>query len=176
MPLDLPAHPPRLVADNVAFLAQGIALLERLDDATYARRPELQLAAVGGHVRHCLEVYELFFHGLASGEIDYDARPRDQRVETERLYARDRARLLIEQLLALPDDLATQPLRVAMDRACEDPALDPWSQSTVRRELQHLRSHTVHHYALIAATLRVLGCEPGAEFGVAPSTLAHEPR
>jgi hypothetical protein len=31
----------------------------------------------------------------------------------------------------------------------------------------------VHHYALIGALLRVQGVDPGAEFGVAPSTLEH---
>jgi hypothetical protein len=45
--------------------------------------------------------------------------------------------------------------------------------STVARELQFLLSHTVHHYALIALILRLQGFEPGEEFGVAPSTLAH---
>jgi hypothetical protein len=31
----------------------------------------------------------------------------------------------------------------------------------------------VHHYAIVAIMLRAEGCEPGAEFGVSPSTLAH---
>jgi hypothetical protein len=49
----------------------------------------------------------------------------------------------------------------------------PWSRSTAARELQFLVSHTVHHYALIAFILRANGIDPGADFGVAPSTLAH---
>jgi|CXWL01.1.fsa_nt_gi uncharacterized damage-inducible protein DinB len=163
---------PRLVADNLLFLSQGVELLERLDDRQYRDRPSLKLASVGGHFRHCLEVYELFLAGLPKGEVDYDARQRDHRVETDRLYARDRARIIMDELRQLPEDSGGVPMRVTMDRACEHPDLDPWSQSSVRRELQHLRSHTVHHYALIAATLRILGVEPGADFGVAPSTLA----
>ncbi|MBP6670575.1 MAG: hypothetical protein KA180_14065, partial [Gemmatimonadales bacterium] len=46
-----------------------------------------------------------------------------------------------------------------------------WSDSSVKRELQFLVSHTVHHYALIKELLRREGFDPGAEFGVAPSTL-----
>jgi uncharacterized damage-inducible protein DinB len=46
----------------------------------------------------------------------------------------------------------------------------------VGRELQFLASHTLHHYALIAALLRLQGVEPGEEFGVAPGTLEHRRR
>jgi hypothetical protein len=49
-----------------------------------------------------------------------------------------------------------------------------WSGTSVGRELQFLVSHTVHHYAVIAAMLRPQGVEPGADFGVAPSTLVYE--
>ena len=47
-----------------------------------------------------------------------------------------------------------------------------WSRSSLLRELQFALSHTVHHYAIIARQLRERGAEPGADFGVAPSTLA----
>ena len=48
-----------------------------------------------------------------------------------------------------------------------------WSRSTLRRELQFLLSHTIHHFALIGLLLSFHGVEPGEEFGVAPSTLKH---
>jgi hypothetical protein len=47
-----------------------------------------------------------------------------------------------------------------------------WSQSSLKRELQFLVSHTVHHYALIKELLRRTGFDAGTEFGVAPSTIA----
>ena len=40
--------------------------------------------------------------------------------------------------------------------------------------MQFLLSHTVHHYALIGAILRLSGVEPPAGFGLAPSTLRHQ--
>jgi hypothetical protein len=49
-----------------------------------------------------------------------------------------------------------------------------WCRSSVSRELQFLLSHTVHHYALIAMTLRAAGVELDEELGVAPSTLAYQ--
>ncbi len=60
-------------------------------------------------------------------------------------------------------------LRIKVDAADES----SWATSSVERELQFLRSHTVHHFALIAVILRLSGLEPGEEFGVAPSTLRY---
>ena len=50
----------------------------------------------------------------------------------------------------------------------------PWSNSTIRRELQFLVSHTVHHYALIGLILKTMDVSVPENFGVAPSTLKHE--
>ncbi|MEP0552783.1 MAG: hypothetical protein ABJE29_00430, partial [Balneola sp.] len=50
----------------------------------------------------------------------------------------------------------------------------PWSVSSIRRELQFLVSHTVHHYALIGLILKTMDVEVPEDFGVAPSTLKHE--
>jgi len=44
-------------------------------------------------------------------------------------------------------------------------------RSSVARELQALSSHTVHHFALIAITLKGYGVEVNPGFGVSPSTL-----
>jgi hypothetical protein len=46
-------------------------------------------------------------------------------------------------------------------------------ESSISRELQVLSSHTVHHFALIAMTLRMHGVEMDADFGMAPSTLRY---
>ena len=45
--------------------------------------------------------------------------------------------------------------------------------STLARETEFVHSHTVHHYALIAAKLKSVGIEVPDEFGVAPSTLRY---
>jgi len=46
-------------------------------------------------------------------------------------------------------------------------------ESSVSRELQVLSSHTIHHFALIAMTLRLHGVEMDPDFGMAPSTLRY---
>ena len=46
-------------------------------------------------------------------------------------------------------------------------------KKSVSRELQVLSSHTIHHFALIAMTLRLHGIEMDPDFGMAPSTLRY---
>jgi hypothetical protein len=45
--------------------------------------------------------------------------------------------------------------------------------SSVGRELQALSSHTIHHFALIAVTLRLHGIQVDPIFGTSPSTLRY---
>ena len=78
---------------------------------------------------------------------------------------------LVDNLESLTDD-GSRALQVALD--CTEDEAPRWAPSSVARELQFLVSHTVHHYAVIAAMLRPQGIEPGVDFGVAPSTLKYE--
>lgn len=165
-----------LVADNVHYLEQGARLLEAIDDALYAAHPPIAMSPVGGHLRHCIDFYLSFLDGAGGNEIDYDARKRDPRLETDRRYALDAVRSLMARLRAFPADATDHPLRVAMDRGEGEQGEAAWAGSTIRRELQFLRSHTVHHYALIAAVLQLLDFAPPADFGVAPATLAYRRR
>ncbi len=165
----------RLAARNAAYLAQGLDLLELLDDGQY-RGPTAGRGGVGAHLRHILDHYDSLWHGLEreDGRVDYDRRGRDGATETDRAQAARRVRDTVDRLAALGGELRGRRVLVAMDcgeRAGEETTL---SASTVERELKFLVSHTVHHYALIAALLRQEGFEPGPDFGVAPSTLRYE--
>ena len=60
-----------------------------------------------------------------------------------------------------------------MDTGSGDIPEDEWSGSTVRRELQFLLSHSIHHYALIATICHANGFPVPEGFGVAPSTLRY---
>jgi hypothetical protein len=159
--------------DNIFSLRQGIDLIQRIDDATYAGHPE-DRGGVGSQIRHCVDFYDCFLRGLGAGQVDYSARERDRRVEVDRAHAVQRIEALIEQLARLDPALYDDDVLVRLERA--DPAQrEPdWCRSSVLRELQFLFSHTIHHYALIANLLAREGLRYGAElegFGVAPSTL-----
>jgi uncharacterized damage-inducible protein DinB len=160
-----------LIDDNLLFLGQARDLLQRLDDGQFVAKPAIALSPVGSHLRHCLDFYSSFVDGVDVGVLDYDARHRDLRLETERGHALLAIETLIHRLEELRGKLENKPLSVAMDRMGWETSETAWASTTVARELQFLRSHTVHHYALIAAVLRLTGVEPAADFGVAPATL-----
>ncbi|HRC85855.1 MAG TPA: DinB family protein [Thermoanaerobaculia bacterium] len=160
-----------LIEDNLHFLAQARDLLTTLSDQEFEARPGIAMSPVGSHLRHCLDFYSSFLDGVDVGVIDYDARHRDPRLETERAHALAAVRTLMNRLNQLVGQLGNKTLSVAMDRMGWEDEEGAWADTTVARELQFLRSHTVHHYALMAAVLRLLGLDPGPDFGVAPATL-----
>ncbi len=160
-----------LASDHRRVLEQGLSVLNQLDDASYGAAPRpLSDFGVGPHVRHCLDYYQCFLRGVRDGRVDYDLRRRDERLERDLEYAVQRVRQVIEEFETVQDLDPDALLFVRMDATEAD---SEWCRSTVHRELRFLLSHTIHHYALMAWSLRLQGIDPGEEFGVAPSTLRH---
>jgi uncharacterized damage-inducible protein DinB len=158
-----------LIEMNERWLFQGIALVARLDDASYSQAPAgLAPHRAGAHLRHILDFYDSFLNGLDTGRIDYDARSRCERTATVRAVAIERMHRIIGRLRLLRLD---RELLVRIEDA--DPAAEGWVSSSLTRELQMLSSHTIHHFALIAMTLRAHGVSLDPAFGMAPSTLRH---
>jgi len=159
--------------DNARHLEQGIALIRGLDDAAYRGAPGAG-GGVGAQLRHCLDFYSCFLGGIAAARIDYTARERDRRVESDREHAIRRLEAVVGALDGLPHEIADAEVVVRLERA--EPTREGWCRSSGLRELQFLLSHTIHHYALIAGVLRLQGHSTAAlpaDFGVAPSTLRH---
>ncbi len=163
-----------LITENQHFLKQLESVLADLQAETY-RHSEWPFArgGIGKHVRHVLEFYGAL---LSGAPVDYDARKRDPELETVPQAAVERIRDTVVRLHALgsaePNGHgADSPLTVI---CAPGDGTARATTSTVERELQFLSSHTVHHLAIIAIIMQYLGIEVPAEFGVAPSTLAHE--
>ena len=89
---EVDAGPATLARANALVLRQGAALVARLAVEQFAEAPRLPglpetaraafaRGAVGAHVRHVLDHYESFLHGLESGRVDYDRREREREVE-----------------------------------------------------------------------------------------------
>ena len=159
-----------LVLENVYALREGLELLENIEDDVFsAVPPAIEPHRAGSHLRHCLEFYECFLDGMKNGAIDYDARRRDTLVEHDRLVAILRTADIADRLLDCHYPEYDAPIEVRS----EDDGGVAWTESTVGRELKFLRSHTIHHYALMAITLRLQGVDVPAEFGVSTATLRH---
>ncbi|QYY37341.1 DinB family protein [Ruficoccus sp. ZRK36] len=163
----------QLVHDNVRCLCQGIDLINSLPEGEYTRRhSECFGSTIGGHMRHNLDHYERFMQDWRSGRIDYDARSRDPGVESDPALALNRLLEIKAGLEAVGESDLDASVTVIMDSG-GDPSVCGPSRSSVRRELQFLISHTVHHYALITVLCQLRGIETAPDFGVAPSTLRY---
>jgi hypothetical protein len=169
-----PSRLEALIGINVRWLRQVSRLLDRVDDAAYATSPRgLAPHRVGAHLRHVLEFYQCFVEGAEASHIDYDARRRDQAVEHSRAAAAEAVWSIIRALETSRDLRQERIIWVRMEDAENNAVREGFMDSSISRELQALSSHTVHHFALIAMTLRMHGVEMDADFGMAPSTLRY---
>lgn len=167
--------PDSLVQDNIDMIEQGRRLVESLTDEVFNATSRLTLgASIGGHLRHNLDHYACFLRGLDSGRIDYDDRERAPDIETVSSAALAALGCAAGRFKAIPEAALDREIEVRMDTGEGDER--PWTRSTVRRELQFLLSHTVHHYALIAMICRLHDSAVEPDFGVAPSTVKHRRR
>jgi hypothetical protein len=169
------AHTPRqsaLIATNIRWLRQALRLLEGLDDSVYSSTAHgFAPYRVGAHLRHILEFYQCFLDGLDGSHIDYDSRPRDESIERSRHTASIAIGSIIHALGARGEQ--ERIIWVRMEDAEASGVGNSFMVSSVSRELQVLSSHTVHHFALIAMTLRALGVQIDPDFGMAPSTIRY---
>jgi uncharacterized damage-inducible protein DinB len=163
-----------LVAANLHCLEQAIELLGRLPEGAFARTSERHARTVGPHLRHVLDHYSAFIAGLPAFRVDYDARAREPRLEADLEFAAARMREIVGELVLVEEDLMELPIQIRLESGGPSGSeAEQWSHSTVRRELQFLLSHTIHHFALIAVLLERFEIAVPDDFGIAPSTLKY---
>ena len=171
-PLNTAQRQAALIAINTRWLEQAYDLVARLDDRVYAAAPAgFAPMRVGAHLRHILEFYQCFLEGIENFHVDYDSRRRDLAVEQSRATAMSAVQSVLARLRSNPELRGDCSIWVRMEDAGTAP--EPFLTSTIARELQALSSHTIHHFAMIAVTLRLHGVAVSADFGVAPSTLRY---
>lgn len=161
----LPASADFLIKSLADEMFRGAKLIGKIEDSVYQKRMD-GAGSIGGHFRHNLDFVNAFLNGLKTGKIDYNRRERDSRVEENRLYAIKRFANTICEFRKLP--LETFNMKVLIRSEVNS---DFWLESSAMRELEFLHSHTIHHYALIAEKLFLLGVRTEKNFGVALSTL-----
>jgi hypothetical protein len=170
----IPSRQSTLIEVNVRWLRQALQLLDRLDDEVYSTTPRgFAPHRAGAHLRHILEFYRCFLEGLWTSHIDYDSRRRDEAIENSRDAASAAIKSIIRSLETSNELRAERIVWVRMEDADANAVGDSFMESSISRELQVLSSHTVHHFALIAMTLRMHGVEMNPDFGMAPSTLRY---
>jgi len=154
---------------NIQVLDQALALiaLHQVPSAPSYADP------VGAHLRHVIEHYWALVRPACPGIADYDARARNRELEQNPDLAR-------VQILAIQHDLG-QWGAVALDTAIRVQTriglagdVSFATTSSIGRELVFVASHAAHHFAVLHQHCKAHGLPVDADFGKAPSTVAHE--
>ncbi len=146
-------------------------LVDQLSDQEYNSTSKNH-SSIGAHMRHCLEHFICFFQGIEEGCIDYDARERDERIETQRTVFYE----VIGQIQGHLSELDRSDLPTGLELH-QLPAPNSKSSivnTTIERELLFLTSHTVHHIALMEMLAELGGVKLSKTVGKAYSTEKHE--
>lgn len=168
----------QLLGYTQTLLAQMSALATEHDAATDGAFSDF----VGPHLRHILEHYEALSTQLAFADdtanppvVDYDARARDLRVQTDPAYAVQRIALLAATLAPMAqwtDAHYARPLRMRAQAGVQGEFYVEVASNWLR-ELMFLASHSVHHFAVVKLQAQQRGKDLGEHFGKAPATVSH---
>ena len=108
--------------------------------------------------------------GIRSGEINYDARERNPRLETEVTYATIATCDVLRAIKNYTEESLARPCKVVNSVSYGLGATSEM-ESNIGRELAYCVGHAIHHYAIVRLICSHLGVEVPKEFGIAPSTL-----
>ena len=164
------AMPPERAADVIEGCMEACRRCDAVVESVVSQN-RVAYAAVGPHLRHCLDHFKLLLDGWSTGEVNYDARERDERVERDPVLAREALRGITKGLATIRSHDLGREIRVTQSVAPGRPPLA--SQSRLERELVFLSSHTIHHIAIMVLAARAAGVTVPVDLAVAYSTESH---
>ncbi len=147
-------------------------VLEQTSNVQYATGLSILFgSSIGMHVRHIIEFYQCMLKGVSTSSINYDARERNLRIESDIEYART---ILAECIHEIESILENKELILMTS---QDLSSDYFRIPTNSyRELTYLIEHTIHHMAIIrmAYNENFSAIKIHENFGVANSTIKHK--
>ena len=123
---------------------------------------------IGQHVRHIIELFQCLEKGYDSNSVNYEKRPRDIAIESNK----QRASELLEDIFKELD----RPNKELILEACYDEHSTKAITITTNyyREIAYNLEHTIHHMALIRVGItEVSRIQLSDDFGVASSTVKY---
>lgn len=126
-------------------------------------------ATIGKYLRHSVEFYLCLIQGIPSRTVNYDNKQREQRIETDRLYA-------FKILSVLSDQLKIHSHDHSLNLFINETSSDKPFETSVNIELQYCLDHAIYHQSLIKVGLKELNLSNlvGSHFGVGHSPLKYE--
>lgn len=157
-----------LVTEAATTLKRLLYMLQDLSLDEYTEKlPLLGDSSIGEHTRHIIELFQVLLAGYQCGEINYDNRERDTRIQTNIEVAMEMVAHIISSIGKPNKDLILKTLSHQ-----ERPFVTNYD-----RELLYNVEHCIHHQAIIRIGLGILEKNTNDEaFGVAPSTLLYRQR
>jgi hypothetical protein len=154
-------------------LLQGRGLLNAVSQEQYARREERpDGASLGAHYRHVLDHFSCLLEGIDAGQVNYDQRRRDAKLENSMKAAQAETEELIVRFRNLPDDLVHRLCTVVYCVGYGESEAHAVG-SNIAREVMFCVGHAIHHFAILKLLCAAIPVRLPFEFGVAPSTLKY---
>lgn len=155
------------------LLSQLDAVIGSCKEEDFSRPlPVLSGSTFGQHVRHTLEFFLCLFDASNDGVVNYDQRPHDKLIESDRKLAKSII-VSISNFL----DKETEDFDVILEaNYSQVDGEDHRMQSSFHRELAYNIEHAIHHMALlkVAVNQSLSYIELPEHFGVASSTVRYQ--
>jgi len=155
------------IHDNNVLINQLVEFVNTLSEQQFNDSLDMGCGTVGAHVRHVIEHYQSLLN--ANGTIDYDNRPRNTLIETDKSEAISALNTITLKLNHINTDKQVNVL-------CSTNLLITATNtlSSLRRELVFVHSHTTHHMAIIRILALTMKLPISLDFGKAASTQKFE--
>jgi hypothetical protein len=159
---------------NQQILLQISEFIDSLEDNQFsANLSILSGNTVGKHLRHIIEFYQHLLASYLTDQVivDYDARRRDYKTETNRSYAKEQVERLIFQL-----EKVNNNREMLLSFSLNEQGDKQHIATTFHRELAYNLEHTIHHLAIIkiAVMSHFPEVQLDSHFGVAYSTIQYQ--
>ena len=143
--------------------------LQQVTNEQYTQQSKQMFSAtIGQHVRHVIELFICLDNGYESGIINYDARKRDQLIETDKKLAITLLNTILDSI-----DKIQKPLVLEFSYE-EGDGNHTGIATNYQRELLYNLEHTVHHMALIRiGVAEISSIVLPDSFGIASSTIKY---
>jgi hypothetical protein len=125
-------------------------------------------STIGQHVRHIIELYQEMLTGYRTGEINYEKRQRNLRIESDIQFA-------VEQMNHVYNAMHVTDKNMLLTTCyCQTNDESYTTTTNLVREMIYNIEHTIHHMAIIRIAFKAtFNIELEDSFGVAPSTIKY---
>lgn len=148
-----------------AILLELIEVISNLTNHQYTTTIEpLSNASIGEHVRHIIELFQQLEKGYSCGEINYDQRKRNLKIQSDTEYAKLCIIKISKELERPNKELLITSLYNNQEEKIA---------SNYKREVMFNIEHCIHHQAIIKIGIYYLGLTISKNFGVAKSTILY---